>query len=242
VGEEEATQDLPWWLCFTAEEANSTVSMTTFGSAPPEVSLKTSIDGGQTWTPFTVGSTTITLANVGDKVYFAAGEDGNEHMAVIVGGSARSGNSFAMTGRVAASGNVMSLLNAEAPGDTAGYACFLWLFRECAALTTAPELPATTLAAHCYDGMFEGCTSIVSAPELPATTLAAYCYSEMFRGCTSLTTVTTMQSAWGADTNFSWVLNVAATGTFYCPAELGTNETITRGASNCPEGWTVVNI
>ena len=270
VGEEEAAPDPVnplRWLCFTAEEANSTVSMTTFGSAPPEVSLKTSIDGGQTWTPFAVGSTTITLPNVGDKVYFAAGEGGNERMALIADNS-RSSNSFAMTGRVAASGDVTSLLNAEAPVDTIGSSCFYWLFRGCTALTTAPQLPATTLATQCYQLMFSGCTSLVAAPELPATTLAAKCYYEMFYGCTALTTapqlpattlaafcyykmfsycsslnaVTTMQSAWGENTNLSWVFNVAASGTFYCPAELGTNETITRGTGNCPEGWTVINI
>jgi hypothetical protein len=62
----------------------------------------------------------------------------------------------------------------------------------------------------------------------------------MFRGCTSLNTVATMQSDWGG--NASWLDNVAAAGTFYCPAELGTNETITRGINNCPEGWAVINI
>lgn len=188
VGEEEAAPDPAdpqWWLCFTAEEANSTVSMVTRGSTPPDVSLKTSVDGGQTWTPFAVGSTTITLANVGDKVYFAAGEGGNERMAVIVD-NAMSFNYFAMTGRVAASGNVMSLLNAEAPSNTVGSYCFLCLFRECAALTTAPKLPATTLADLCYYAMFSRCTSLTIAPQLPATTLAQGCYSGMFTGCTSL--------------------------------------------------------
>lgn len=27
----------------------------------------------------------------------------------------------------------------------------------------------------------------------------------------------------------------------YCPTALGTNATITRGVSACPEGWTVIN-
>lgn len=38
-----------------------------------------------------------------------------------------------------------------------------------------------------------------------------------------------------------WLGLVSSTGTFYCPEELGTEETITRGDSNCPTGWTVVN-
>ena len=64
---------------------------------------------------------------------------------------------------------------------------FCSLFKDCAVLTSAPELPATTLANECYHCMFSGCTSLTSAPKLPATTLADYCYSIMFSGCTSLT-------------------------------------------------------
>jgi len=64
---------------------------------------------------------------------------------------------------------------------------FCYLFKDCAVLTSAPDLPATTLAYKCYFKMFEGCTSLTSAPELKATTLAGYCYFSMFSGCTSLT-------------------------------------------------------
>lgn len=34
---------------------------------------------------------------------------------------------------------------------------------------------------------------------------------------------------------------MSAYGDFYCSRKLGTNETITRGASNCPANWTVRN-
>ena len=64
---------------------------------------------------------------------------------------------------------------------------FCYLFKDCAVLTSAPDLPATTLAGYCYFKMFEGCTSLTSAPELKATTLADECYFSMFRNCTSLT-------------------------------------------------------
>ena len=63
---------------------------------------------------------------------------------------------------------------------------FCYLFKDCAVLTSAPDLPATTLAKNCYFGMFRGCTSLEKAPELKATTLANNCYSRMFSGCTSL--------------------------------------------------------
>ena len=64
---------------------------------------------------------------------------------------------------------------------------FCSLFKDCAVLTSAPELPATTLANECYHCMFSGCTSLTSAPKLPAKKLAGKCYYNMFFGCTSLT-------------------------------------------------------
>ena len=86
-----------------------------------------------------------------------------------------------MTGRIAASGNVNSLLEEdEATARTMSLAgknnCYINMFKECSSLTTAPELPATTLANNCYDSMFKGCKSLTQAPELPATTLANGCY------------------------------------------------------------------
>ena len=64
---------------------------------------------------------------------------------------------------------------------------FCYLFKDCAVLTSTPELPATTLADFCYYSMFYGCTSLTAAPELKATTLADFCYNSMFFGCKSLT-------------------------------------------------------
>ena len=64
---------------------------------------------------------------------------------------------------------------------------FCYLFKDCAALTSAPELPATKLADDCYNSMFHGCTSLTAAPNLNATTLADGCYSGMFYDCASLT-------------------------------------------------------
>ena len=64
---------------------------------------------------------------------------------------------------------------------------FCSLFKDCAVLTSAPELPATTLANECYHCMFSGCTSLTSAPKLSAIELATQCYHYMFYGCTSLT-------------------------------------------------------
>ena len=94
-----------------------------------------------------------------------------------------------MTGRIAASGSVMSLIdNVGESVVIPNECCFNGLFEECTSLTKAPKLPATTLASRCYDFMFYGCTSLTKAPKLPATTLASGCYGFMFYGCTSLTT------------------------------------------------------
>ena len=67
---------------------------------------------------------------------------------------------------------------------------FCYLFKDCAVLTSAPELPAKELADNCYSDMFYGCTSLTSTPELKATKLAENCYFHMFYKCTKLSTVT----------------------------------------------------
>ena len=123
----------PEYLCFTAEEANSTVAMKKNGSAPA-VSLEYSTDG-VTWNPFVVGSTTVTLANIGDKVYMRATSAGNTGM----GTSDTDYNQFVMTGKIAASGNVNSLLEED-------------------------ELTARNMSLagknYCYASMFSGCSSL----------------------------------------------------------------------------------
>lgn len=73
-------------LCFTAEQAGSTIRMARRDSAPT-VYLETSSTGKEgSWSDFTVDSTTITLANVGDKVYFRAKQD-NERFGISDYGS-----------------------------------------------------------------------------------------------------------------------------------------------------------
>jgi hypothetical protein len=176
------------YLCFTAEEAGSTIKMSKSGSAPT-VYLETSPTGEDgSWSDFTVGSTIITLANIGDKVYFRAKQDNN-----VFATDSTKYNYFVMTGKIAASGNLNTLLKADGSildltaDDIDRTYCYYNMFKNCPSLTQAPALPATTLAEYCYNYMFYGCTSLTQAPELPATTLADSCYKSMFHGCTSLT-------------------------------------------------------
>lgn len=130
---------------------------------------------------------------------------------------------------------------------TTADACCQQMFQNCYALTSAPELPATTLAQYCYQQMFQNCSSLVVAPYLPAPLGAGdypyQCYMQMFSGCTSLTSVSVAFTAWSSNPNdtYAWLDKVASQGEFHCPAALGTNATITRGADKCPNNWTVVN-
>ena len=59
----------PDYLCFTAEEAGSTVAMAVNGTPTKGQAFETSTDGTN-WSVFTPGTTKIILANAGDKVYF----------------------------------------------------------------------------------------------------------------------------------------------------------------------------
>ena len=217
-------------LCFTAKSANSSVQLTAVGSAPA-VTLVKSFDGVN-WSDYTVGEV-IDLPSVGDFVYLAAGEGGNETFA----SSDSIYNRFVINGLVAASGDITSLRRFDLIQTPLANYCYNSMFYDCTGLTSAPELPATTLAASCYNSMFHGCTGLTSAPELPATTLANYCYINMFYGCTQLSLIKAHFTAWGAQAN-SWVSEVASTGTFYKPRALSEE----YGTSRIPTGWTVVNI
>ena len=240
------------YLTFTAEEDGSSFGIVNNDGNLPNI--RYSLDGGATWTAL-AGGDTIVLAKKGDKAVLR----GNNPNGFSQSWSSHS--NFVMTGKIAASGSVMSLidvdgLSTEIPNEY----CFRGLFLDCASLTQAPELPATTLAMDCYNEMFAGCTGLTQAPELPATTVIGTCYNGMFKGCTSLmkapalpattldkgsylymfTGCTSLSeinvscSSWNDGTP-DWVKDVAPTGTFICPKALP----LEYGDSRIPEGWTV---
>ena len=125
------------------------------------------------------------------------------------------------------------------PATTLSVACYSEMFRGCTSLTLPDgfALPANTLANYCYYAMFFGCTSLTlpNGFTIPATTLVDNCYRAMFNGCTSLNYIKTLMTDISAtDCLYGWLYDVAATGDFYCPAEL----TIPTGASGIPSGWT----
>ena len=183
----------PDYLCFTAEEAGSTVAMAVKGTPHKGQAFETSTDGTN-WSVFTPGTTTITLAKTGDKVYFRGDN-------TTVSESSSIYYKFVMSGKIAASGNIMSLLDKTCQSTTiSNNYCYQRMFYGCKSLTTAPELPATTLAMACYNYMFYGCTSLTTGPSiLPATTLEYSCYQRMFYGCKSLTTAPELPATTLAD-------------------------------------------
>ena len=168
------------YLCFTST-GDSTVSMKQKGTPNKSANkvIQYKLNNGQ-WQTWDLSAVTLTD---GDKMYLKSddtipmSEAGNIYKYFIISGS------------IAASGNIMSLLNFS---DTLTDYAFCDLFQNCTSLTTAPELPATTLQLRCYSNMFNGCTSLTTTPELPATTLTPYCYANMFKGCTALTTTPTL--------------------------------------------------
>lgn len=94
-----------------------------------------------------------------------------------------SGNST----KVKVSGDIRTLVNYESYRTVnCKDARFCCLFKDCAAIISAPQLPSFFLADNCYFGMFAYCTSLLDAPELPAETLNEKCYARMFQGCSSL--------------------------------------------------------
>ena len=244
------------WLCFTATGL-STVSMAKVGTLDTIPTLEFSKDGSD-WEDFVIGTTTVKLAD-GEKVYLRAKNINNSF-------SKDSFNyaKFVMAGSIAASGNIMSLLDKESTSvEIPNTYCFAFLFRECIALSSAPIIPATTLTPYCYFAMFAGCTNLVVVPDLPATTLANDCYKAMFSECSSLTTapklpavsladrcyvhmfdecpnlssITVYFTTWDEICTMDWVNGVAAIGEFHCP---GTLPDEVSANDKKPSGWTKV--
>ena len=180
------------YLCLTARQASTTVSLDKSNASMSDVNLEYSTDKRNwtkyTWDSSTGAGTTITLSALGDKVYFRGDN-------TTFTSSSSNRFSFTITGKADPSGNIMSLLDKtcelkEIP-DTGGR-MFYMLFGSDRPTDTIVDasglrLPATTLAAYCYGSLFAGQTGLTTANfELPAVTMKDNCYRGMFNGCQSL--------------------------------------------------------
>jgi hypothetical protein len=223
-----------------------------------EPDIKYSLDNGETWTQWDYSAINL---NDADEVCFKGlnierfSKNFSQYHQFVFGGS----------GTIAASGNIMSLLdNGACKTRRLKTSCFCYLFKDCANLTLPPKLPATNLAQYCYYAMFKGCTSLTKAPELPATllssecyafmfedcssleeaptlpalTLDSYCYDAMFRRCSNLNYIKCLATDVTASASHrNWVDGVSPTGTFVKAAGMNSWST---GKSGIPSGWTVV--
>lgn len=230
-------------LCFTSEEANSTLTITKSGS--PKYSLKYSTDGIN-WTLFADDTQgildTITFSGVGNKVYIKGVYKAQGYADLI---------HFSMTGKFSVSGNIHSILdedNFETITDLTLYPVdtFRGLFsgynqESCLVSIENLLLPATQLNRRSYFEMFVNNQIITKAPFLPNFTVlpdstgGAKCLASMFSGCSSLNYLKTEYTGNFGSRDFSnWLSGVSATGDFYYNG----SET-NRGASYIPTNWTV---
>lgn len=137
------------------------------------------------------------------------------------------GVQWVLSAKADCSGNIQTLLDWEnlSTAISTNF-CYFSMFKDCANLTSAPELPATTLADGCYSNMFYRCYSLTSAPELPATTLTNGCYSNMFRHCNSLTAAPELPATTLADECYLWMFGNCS--------ELKVNTTSGNKIFTCP--------
>jgi len=210
-------EEAPDYLCFEALEANSSVALNKVNTPFNPITLETSADG-ENWTAYTWSGNAgavITLANIGDKVYWRG--DNSVPLSYWYN-SAASWHQFVTTGKLACSGTVMSLFDKtckldEIPTDDEhGGTGLVSLFKDAgivtppkltatklhndsyndmfdgSAIVTAPELPAITVFRNTYGYMFKNCANLVAAPKLPATTIGEGCYKFMFQNCVRLAT------------------------------------------------------
>ena len=170
-------------LTFTAEQANSTVKLAKGGTVDTS-GLQYRCAADDEWATYTIG-TNITLMNTGDIVQFKntksrLSDDGNNYINVQA------------TGKIAASGNIHSMLNYE---ENCGDNAFVKFFENCTALTQAPNLPAKIGGSGCYSHMFNECSSLRSMPVISATKFTGdnNCH-RMFGNCRSMTTATALNA------------------------------------------------
>lgn len=166
------------YLKFTAQEA-STIALVKVGN-PVDVSLVTSLNGAP-WQAYTTGNT-ISL-NEGDELRMRAATVNN-----ALAANSNNYHNFVMTGKVAASGDVMSMLDSTLHAKILqGNNAMSSLFRGCTALITAPRLGVSGFyGTGACERMYQDCTALVSAPAFEITQCGYLCLNNMFRGCTAL--------------------------------------------------------
>ena len=147
------------YLTFTAEEDSSSFERNILRCEDSDKEIQYSLDNGQTW-QFLPQGTTIILQKKGDKALlrrkFLKKSRQVSHSYQPFRKSIKlhiptDEPYFIMTGRIAASGSVMSLVDGTGETDVIPFDYyFVSFFAHCTSLTQAPELPAKKLTKACY--------------------------------------------------------------------------------------------
>lgn len=180
------------YMYFEAVQANSTVSMMSLLATAPNLEYSTDGTTWQEWQHTTAGGThtfdTITLGAVGDRVYFR-GDNPDGLGWFPEGAEMPLFSHFDMTGKVAAGGNIISLLDTTMALTEVPPSGFLGLFAVTegfeAALLTPPAMDTiTTIGDGGFSEMYGGCTSLTAAAAMPAVTaIGAHGCFGMYIGC-----------------------------------------------------------
>jgi len=189
------------YLCFTAEEAASTLKFIKQWSQASLREFEISYDWTN-WSAYTIWDT-ITLSNVWGKVYWRNSSETDTRLST----ESSSYYYFQMTWTIWASWDIWFLLCKNSTNTITSYS-FNNLFQNCSSLTSAPSLPATTINTFCYRRMFRNCTNLISLPKLPATALKQSCYYSMFQNCSNIKLSSTQtwdyQTPYRIPTEWTW--------------------------------------
>jgi len=156
-------------LCFTALQANSTITLNTTAS------LEYCTDG-KTWMMY-VSPAQITLAHIGDIVLFRGDNDAIP--------SINYGDVMTLTGKFKVSGNIMSILGWKEAIETDN--ALNGFFAYCSQIVDVSELvlPAKRIGVRAYYNMFIG-SGITSLPIIKAEQVNNESFENMFASCNSL--------------------------------------------------------
>ena len=159
------------YLTFNSE-GSTTLSLSNFGGNAPVLYYSTD---GTSWTRWDYSELTFTS----EAPLYLCGDnpEGFSSSTNVFSTFATSGSDFGI------SGDIMSLIdNDEAVTEIPCDWCFTNLFRNCAQLTTAPELPAPVLTEGCYSGMFKDCSHLSHVECLATDISATDCVDDWLSG------------------------------------------------------------
>ena len=191
------------YMYFEAQEANSTVALMSMLETAPNLEYSTDGVTWQEWQHTTADSVhifdTITLTAIGDRVYLR-GDNPNGLGTPPEGAGMPLYSHFVMAGKIAAGGNIMSLLDKNAEMTEIPAFGLMTLFGDPTgdnpntSLTTVAAMPAVTNIGNSgCNSMYAGCTSLTSTAAMPAVTnIGNSGCADMYAGCTSLTSAADM--------------------------------------------------